>query len=113
MSSFIFDNFANSHIFSEEDMFTDKIEPRISNVVATIGRKCFIPKGIRIVSWSYIDDEVQLNTNKLNNIIYFIGSPVNIVRKDALDESIKDVEWTWVLTKRKSSIFSWGFGNYK
>ena len=44
MSSIIVDISANSHIFSEEDIFTDKIAPIISNGVATIGGKDNIPK---------------------------------------------------------------------
>ena len=38
-SSVIFDDSANNQIFSEEEMFTDNIEPIISNGVATIGEK--------------------------------------------------------------------------
>ena len=34
-------------------MFTDKIEPIISNGVATIGVKYIIPKWIDTVSWSW------------------------------------------------------------
>ena len=44
MSSVIVDNSENAHIFSEEDMFTDKIEPIISNGVATIGGNDLIKK---------------------------------------------------------------------
>ena len=44
MSSVIVDNSENAHIFSEEDMFTDKIEPIISNGVATIGGNDLIQK---------------------------------------------------------------------
>ena len=50
--SVIVDNSANDKIFSEEDMFTDKIEPIISNGMATIGVKYIITKGIVTVSWS-------------------------------------------------------------
>ena len=45
-SSLIVDNSANACIFSEEDMFTDKIDPIISNGVSTIGRDDIIPKFI-------------------------------------------------------------------
>ena len=45
-SSVIVDNYANDNIFSEEDMFTDKIDPIISNGVSTIGRDDIIPKFI-------------------------------------------------------------------
>ena len=46
----IVDNYSNSHICSEEYMFTDKIEPFISNRLSTIGRKVLIQKGIGAVS---------------------------------------------------------------
>ena len=52
-------------------MFADKIEPIIYNGVETIFGKYLIPKGIGTVIWSWNDYEGQLNTNKLNNILYF------------------------------------------
>ena len=66
-STVIVDNSANYHIRSEEDMFTDMIEPIISNGLATIGGKYLIKKGIVTVSWSWTDDEGQLNTKKFDN----------------------------------------------
>ena len=48
-SSVIFDNSSNANKVSEEDMFTDKIEPIISNVVETIRGKDNIPKGVGTV----------------------------------------------------------------
>ena len=60
-------------------MFTDKIEPTISNGVVTIVGKYLIPKGIIKVSWSCTDDEDKLNTNKFNNVLYFPDSSVNIL----------------------------------
>ena len=44
--TFIFGNSANSHIRSKEYMFTEKIDPIISNGVAIIGIKYLHPKGI-------------------------------------------------------------------
>ena len=43
-STVIVYNSSNAHIFSEEDMFPDKIDPIISNVVATISEKDLIKK---------------------------------------------------------------------
>ena len=60
-------------------MFTDKIEPIIYNGVSTIGVKDVIPKVIDTVRWYWSDDEGQLHTNKLNDLIYFPDSPVNIL----------------------------------
>ena len=52
-------------------MFTDNIEPIISNGVANIGVKYIISKRIVTVSCSYTDDEGQLHINKLNTVPYF------------------------------------------
>ena len=49
-SSFIVDNSDNAHIFSEEYMFTDNIDPTISNVVSTIVVRDIIPNYIVMVS---------------------------------------------------------------
>ena len=58
-------------MLSEDDMLTDNIETIIYNGVGTISGKYRILKGIGTVSWSCTDNEVQLQTNKLNNLIYF------------------------------------------
>ena len=50
-------------------MFTDKIEPIISNVVANICEKGIILKVIGTVSWSWNDVEDQLYTMKFNNLL--------------------------------------------
>ena len=82
-------------------MFTDKVEPIISNGVETIGVKYIISKGIGTVIWFWNDDYIKLNTNKLNNILYLLDSPVNTLSATVLDGSIKDYEVTRVTTKSK------------
>ena len=67
--SFIVDNSENDHICSAEEIFTDKIYHIIYNGVATIGRNYLIPKVIVTVIWSWTDDEGQLHTKKLNNVL--------------------------------------------
>ena len=52
-------------------MFTEKIDTAIYNGVVNIGRNDLIPKRIGIVSWSWTDDEGNLHTKKLNNVLYF------------------------------------------
>ena len=88
-------------------MFTDKIESIIYNGVATIGGEYLIKKGIGTVIWSWTDDEGKLQTKKLNNVIYFKYSPVNILSTTELDEYIKDNEGTWLL-KKENSLFVLG-----
>ena len=87
-------------------MFTEKIEPIISNEVATICGKDLIPKGIGKFSWYCNDDEGKLHTNIFNTVLYPPYSPVNIISATAPSESMKDYEETWVLTKRKYSTFT-------
>ena len=70
-------------------MFSDKIEPIVSNGAATIGAKYIIPKGIGKTSWSWIDDKGQLHTNKLNNVIFLTDSTTNIISATVLAESTK------------------------
>ena len=64
-------------------MFTDKIEPIVSNGVPTMGGKDIIPKGIVRVSWSWNYDDKIIQTKKLNNMLYFSDSPVNILSATA------------------------------
>ena len=92
-SSVIVDNSANDNICSEEDMFTDKIDPIIYNLVAAIGGKYIIPKGIVTVIWYWTDDEGQLHTNKLNTVLYFTYSSVNILSETTLSKSMKDDDY--------------------
>ena len=81
--------------------------------MSTRGGKDIIPKGIFAVSWSCTDYEGHLHTNKFNNVLYLPESPVNILSATALAESMNGDEVTWVLTKIKYYIFTWGFGKYK
>ena len=92
-------------------MFTEKIDPIISNEVATIHGKDYIRNGFGTVSLYWNDDEGQLQTKKLNNLLYFTDSPCNIQSTTALSESKKDNEGTWVLTKREISICALDFGS--
>ena len=92
-------NYGHAHIWSEEDIFTDKIELIISNWVTTIGGKDITPKGIGTVIWYWTVDEGQPHRKKFNNVLYFPYSPVNILSETSLVESIKYDEGTWVLTK--------------
>ena len=67
-------------------MFVDKIDPIISNGMSTIGVNDLITKGIGTVRWSQTDDELQMYTNKLNNVTYFPDSQFNILGATALSE---------------------------
>ena len=54
-----------------------------------------------------------MHTHKLNNILYFPYSPVNILSATALVESMKYNEGTLVLKKVNIIYFTWYFGKYK
>ena len=99
-SAFIADNSANAQIFSEE-VFSDKIDHIIFNGVENIVGKGIITKNIGTGRSSCTDDEVQLHTKKLYNILYFPYLSVNILSATELDESMKDDEGTWLLTNSK------------
>ena len=60
-------------------MLNEKIDIIVTNVVVTIGVKYIIPKGVFEVSWSCTYDELQLHNKKLNNVLYFPYSSVNII----------------------------------
>ena len=74
-------------------MLTHKINPVISNGVATIGETNIIPKGIDTVSWYQTDDWGQLQ-KQLNNVLYFTDSPGNILIETVLAESTNDDDGT-------------------
>ena len=40
-----------------------------------------------------------IHTKKLNNVLYYPDSPVNILSETVLAEYIKDDDGTWVITK--------------
>ena len=84
------DNSYNTHILSEENLFTDKIEPIISNEVATEGIKYLIPKGIGTVTSSWNEDGGEINTQKLNYLICLPYALVDIISATLLAESIMD-----------------------
>ena len=98
---------------SEEDIFTDKIETIIYNGGANTVRKYLIPKGIGTVIWYWTDDNGELHTNTLNNLIYFTDSPFKRLSATALAKSMKDYEVTWVLTKSKYYTLIRYCGNYR
>ena len=93
--------------------FYDKIEPIISNAVATIGGKYIIPKGVDTVSSSLTGDEGQLHTKKLNDLPHFPDSLVNIVSTTSLAGFIEDDYGAWVITIRNYSILPGLLGSTK
>ena len=81
--------------------------------MATVGGKDIIPKGISTVIGSWTDDEWQLHTKRLNNILYFSYSLFKIQSTNVLAESMKFDYGTCIITKINYSVFSWYFGKYK
>ena len=75
-------------------MFSDNIEPIISNEVATVYVKVLIPKGVGTVSWSWTYYLEQFFATKFNNVLNFPDSPVNILSATELSESMKYDEGT-------------------
>ena len=77
--------------------------------MVNIGGKYIITKGIVTVICSWTDYEGQLHTNKLNTVLNLPDSSVNILSDTILAESMNYDDGTWVLTKRKYHIYTWGF----
>ena len=94
-------------------MFVNKIGPIIYNEVANIGGRGIITKEIGTVMWSWTGDWGKIHTKKINNVLYFPESLVNILSATSLTESMKDDEVISIQTKRKYSIFTWYFGKCK
>ena len=63
-----FTNLPTLTLFSDEDMFTEKIEPITYNGVANIGGNDIITKGIGTVIWYWNDYEGQLKTKRFYNL---------------------------------------------
>ena len=82
-------------------MLTEKIYTIIYNGLATIGVNDIVSKGIDTVRCYQTDDEGKLHKNKLNNVIYFLYSTVNILMTNALAVFTNYYEVIWVLTKGK------------
>ena len=78
-STALVDKYDDAHIFLGVDMFTDKIEPLISNWVTTIGGNDLILKGVVTFFCPCYDDEGKLHTKTKDNLLYFPYSPVSII----------------------------------
>ena len=48
----------------------------------------------------------------LEDILYFPQSPVNILGVTALASQFEDSHGTWILTRWKSSTFTWNHGKF-
>lgn len=100
------DNSANTHICNDKNMFVT-FKSTTSGMVATIGGKMNKPSGIGTVEWKWKDDEGASHTERLEDVLYFPTSPINIMSVTAFAEQLGDEEGTGIDTKMKYSRFYW------
>jgi len=102
------DNSANAHICRDKKFFVGEIRSVNSEAgVATIGGTDFKPAGIGTVEWTWTDDNGRRHTMRIENVLYFPQSPVNVLSVTAFASQLGDEEGTWIKTKMKYSQFTW------
>ena len=110
----VLDNSATAHIFHDKSMFTSyhPLEPSQSQV-ATIGEHTSSAAGIGSVSVSWTDDDGEVHTFQLKNVLHFPKSTVNLISVTAFAKEFnprfresggKDAQIT---TGDGHSIFVW------
>ena len=105
------DNSANTHICNDKEMFIT-FKKTTSGMVATIGGKLNRPEGIGTVEWKWKDDEGVIHTEKLENVLHFPQSPINIMSVTEYARQLNDEEGTGIDTKMKYSRFYWKNNQY-
>ena len=86
-------------------MFNDKIDPIIYSAVANIGGKILLQKWLSQLA----SPGLMMRGNwpqKLDNVLYFTESLVNIISESALAESKKDDGGTWVLDWLQMTLYT-------
>ena len=100
------DNSANTHICNNKAMFVS-FKETTSGMVATIGGKMNRPGGIGTVEWTWKDDSGVSHTERLDNVLYFPQSPINIMSVTEFAKQLDDEEGIGIDTKMKYSRFYW------
>ena len=100
------DNSANTHICNNKAMFVS-FKETTSGMVATTGGKMNRPGGIGTVEWTWKDDSGVSHTERLDNVLYFPQSPINIMSVTEFAKQLDDEESTGIDTKMKYSRFYW------
>jgi hypothetical protein len=105
------DNSANTHICNNKAMFVT-FEETTKGMVATIGGKLNRPGGIGTVEWTWKDDTGESHTERLDNVLFFPQSPINIMSVTEFAKQLDDEEGTGIDTKMKYSRFYWKQNKY-
>jgi hypothetical protein len=108
----VVDNAANCHICNDKRMFIGKINEfsvESSYSVDTVGGGSK-PKGIGTVLWMITDDAGKRHEERIDEVLYFPDSPVNILGVTKLAKQRGDDEGIHVLTKANYSVFTWNNG---
>ena len=106
----MFDNSANAHIWS---ILADVVPGSLRNFlpsaecgVLTIGDSNQFPHSIGDIMISWLESMGATSTYILKNTLYFPDSPFNIISVTAFTDHMEDDEGTWMMTKRRHSIFT-------
>ena len=105
------DNSANVNIFNDKSHYVGELSPVSMDKVATIGRKGHTPSSIGTVQLTWSDDKSKQYIHLVQNVLYFLRLPINILNVTEFARQLNDEEGTGVDTKQNCSKFYWD--NYK
>ena len=112
----ILDNSENAHIWAILADFIPgtlrRFLPNPETGVLTIGGSNQFLHSIGDIKVSWLNSLVTAVQYILKDAIYFPDSSVNIISVTAFMDQLEDDEGTWVMTKRRHSVFTWDFGKH-
>lgn len=110
----ILDNSANAHIWAILVDFMPgtlrRFLPKPEAGVLTIGDSNQFSHSIGDIQVSWLDSVDTTVQYILKDELYFPNSPINIISVTAFADQLEDNEGTWIMTKRRHSVFTWDFG---
>ena len=110
------DNCANVHIWNDLSDFIPgsyvKFNATSNANVSAVNGASNAPEGVGNVELSWKDDSGKIYKIVLLNVLHFPNSPVKILSVVALADQLKDDWDTWILSRRKQSLFTWDFGKF-
>lgn len=112
----VVDNCANVHIWNDFSAFIPssylKFNAAVSTSVSAVNGDSNLPAGCGDVPVAWKDDNGKEYDIVLKNVLHFPKSPVKILSVVSLSEQLQDDLNTWILTRRRQSIFTWAFGKF-
>ena len=109
----ICDNSANVHICNDKNMFISPPRRTDQHYVATIVGAKNSAAGMGTARWRCKDDGGKQHTVDVENVLYFLQSPVNILSITSLAYQFNDDDGTGINTKRSKSHFKWNHNKHQ